>query len=156
VTKQINSADSYPFSIPVPHLSSIFEFLLLVVSMGRNQPNAKNKSKIKGATHVPSSTLRQASGTMQSVAHRVKVKKLKVVDSGFRVTDSSFCSDVNGAIKAFTWKETNLSDSEMDVVWNRVHQSAGWDQGYVDSFLSQDKLPPANDPELPKPKGVSR
>ena len=95
---------------------------------------------------------------MKSLAQTVKVKKLKVVDSGFRVTDSSFCSDVNAEIMAFTWKETNLSDSEMDMVWDRVHQSAGWDQGYIDSFVSQDKLPPANDPKLPKPKekGVSR
>jgi hypothetical protein len=79
-----------------------------------------------------------------------RVKKLKITGSGFKATDTHYQSDVNAAIAAFTWKETVLSDSQMDAVWDRVHQSAGWDQGYVDSFVSMDQLPPESDPELPK------
>jgi hypothetical protein len=120
--------------------------------MGRNQgTNSKKKEKIKHATHVPTSAHRQGPGT-NPLIHAVKVKKLKITDTGFRVSDSSFHSAINAAIAAFTWKETDLSDSEMDVVWDQVHLSAGWDQGYVDSFVNQDKLPPENDPELPKAK----
>jgi hypothetical protein len=117
--------------------------------MGRKQEN-KKKEKIKQATHVPSLAHRQGPGN--PLTHAVKVKKLKTTDAGFRVNDTSFYSAINASIAAFTWRETDLSDSEMDVVWDRVHQSAGWDQGYVDSFVNQDKLPPENDPELPKAK----
>jgi hypothetical protein len=80
----------------------------------------------------------------------VKVKKLKATRAGFKVTDSSIYSGVNATIAAFTWKETHLTDSQIDAVWDRVHQSLGWDQGYVDSFVNQDMLPPEADPELPK------
>ncbi|KAJ2921594.1 hypothetical protein H1R20_g15500, partial [Candolleomyces eurysporus] len=116
--------------------------------MGRNQGGSgKKKEKLKCVTHVPLTAVRQGSSAT------VKVKKLKVTETGFKVTDSSFHSDVNAAIAAFTWKENNLSDSQLDVVWDRVRQSGGWDQGYVDSFINQGMLPPENDPELPKAKG---
>ncbi|RXW12097.1 hypothetical protein EST38_g13758 [Candolleomyces aberdarensis] len=75
----------------------------------------------------------------------VKVKKLKITGSGFKAIDSSYRSDVNAALAAFDWKETNLSESELDVVWNRVNQSVGWDQGYVDSFVNKDESPPQAD-----------
>ncbi|KAJ2931032.1 hypothetical protein H1R20_g6064, partial [Candolleomyces eurysporus] len=75
----------------------------------------------------------------------VKVKKLKITESGFKAIDSSYHSDVNAALAAFDWKETNLSESELDAVWDRVNQSAGWDQGYVDSFVNKDESPPQAD-----------
>ncbi|RXW14661.1 hypothetical protein EST38_g11192 [Candolleomyces aberdarensis] len=117
--------------------------------MGRHESgSSKKKQKIKLATHIPSLAL--GSSSKHIPAPTVKVKKLKATGMGFKVTDSSFHSDVNAAIAAFTWKETQLTDSQMDAVWDRVHRSSGWDQGYVDSFVNQDKLPPEADPELPK------
>jgi hypothetical protein len=109
--------------------------------------------------HLPSITFQQGSNTTPlPLASTVRIKKLKVVDGGFKVKDTSFRSDVNAAIAAFTWKEHNLTNSQLYAVWDQVHQRAGWDQGYVDSFVNQDKLPPENDPELPneKGKGVSK
>jgi hypothetical protein len=122
--------------------------------MGRTQGvnGKKKKEKIKVTTHIPSLAIRQGPNSAH-LSTSVKVKKLKTTAAGFKVTGSAFRSDVNTAIAAFTWKETNLSNSQMDAVWDRVHQSAGWDQGYVDSFVNQDKLPPEADPELPKTNG---
>lgn len=124
--------------------------------MGRRNQGGK-KEKIKCATHLPAlsaSAFRPGSSTILPPIHSIKVKKLKATDHGFKVNDSSFRSNVNAAaIAAFTWKEPSLSESQMDTVWDRVHQSAGWEQGYVDSFVNQGKLPPENDPELPKAKG---
>lgn len=124
--------------------------------MGKNNPS-KKKEKIKCATHFPASSalaFKPGSSTILPAIHSVKVKKLKITDQGFKVHDSSFHSDVNAAaIAAFAWKEPCLSESQMDAVWDRVHQSSGWDQGYVDRFVNQEKLPPENDPELPKAKG---
>ncbi|RXW12053.1 hypothetical protein EST38_g13799, partial [Candolleomyces aberdarensis] len=80
----------------------------------------------------------------------VRVKKLKMTESGFKATDTHYHSDVNAAIAAFTWKEIVLSDSQLNAMWDRVHQSAGWDQGYIDSFVNMGQLPPEADPELPK------
>ncbi|RXW13689.1 hypothetical protein EST38_g12162 [Candolleomyces aberdarensis] len=86
--------------------------------MGRNQgKSGKKKEKIKGAMHVPS-VIRQGPSTSSLLSTNLKVKKLKVTEGGFKVTDSSSHSDVNAAIAAFTWKETNLSDSQLDAVWD--------------------------------------
>jgi hypothetical protein len=115
--------------------------------MGRNQGKSGKKEKLKCATHVPPAHAQQGSNAT------LKVKKLKATESGFKVTGSSFSSGVNAAIAAFTWKEADLSDAQLDAMWDQVHQSSGWDQGYVDSFVNQDKLPPENDPDLPKAKG---
>jgi hypothetical protein len=127
--------------------------------MGRNQGGAgKKKEKIKCVTHVPSTIFQQGGSSHHlSMPTMVRVKKLKTTESGFRVTDTRYHSDVNAAIAVFAWKETQLSDTQLDALWNQVHQSAGWDPGYVDSFVEMDQLPPESDPELPKTgqKGVS-
>jgi hypothetical protein len=115
--------------------------------MGRNESGAsKKKAKIKFSTRIPSLAL----GSSSVPAPTMKVQKLKATAAGFKVNDSLFYSDVNATVAAFTWKETHLSDSQIDAVWDRVHQTSGWDQGYIDSFVNQDMLPPEADPDLPK------
>jgi hypothetical protein len=122
--------------------------------MGRNQGgNGKKKDKLKSTTRIPSLAVLGGSSAARLSPSITKVKKLKSTGMGFKVTDSAFRSDVNAVIAAFAWKETHLSNTELDAVWDRVHQSSGWDQGYVDSFVNQDKLPPEADPELPKTNG---
>lgn len=121
--------------------------------MGRNQGGNSKKNKFKSTTRIPSLAILQGSSSTPHSLAAMKVKKLKSTGAGFRVTDSAFRSDVNAVIAAFAWKETHLSSSQLDAVWDRVHQSSGWDQGYVDSFVNQDKLPPEADPELPKTNG---
>jgi hypothetical protein len=126
--------------------------------MGRTQGgSSKKKEKIKCVTHVPSPILQQGSSSFHPSMPMVRVKKLKFTASGFKATDTHYHSDVNADIAAFAWKETVLSDSQLNAVWDRVHQSAGWDQGYVDSFVNMDQLPPATDPDLlpTAQKGVS-
>jgi hypothetical protein len=124
--------------------------------MGRTHKSGK-KEKLKCVTHVPSPVFQQGSSSFHPPMPMVRVKKLKITGSGFKATDIRYHSDINAALAAFAWKETVLSDSQLDAVWDRVHQSSGWDQGYVDSFVNMDQLPPESDPEVPKTaqKGVS-
>ncbi|KAJ2913845.1 hypothetical protein MD484_g6552, partial [Candolleomyces efflorescens] len=70
-----------------------------------------------------------------------KVKSFKYHAGKFSAFSKTIRSKVNAGAVPLEARE---------VRWDEIAETNGWDPAYIESFLEQDTLPPATDPELPK------
>ncbi|KAJ3503018.1 hypothetical protein NMY22_g18393 [Coprinellus aureogranulatus] len=93
-----------------------------------------------GSLRVPEPAFKPTVGRLQS-----RSLKCLVDGHGFRVQSQATASIVNKGRAAGGF--TVLDHLKR---WNGVALENGWDQGYIDSFIAQEKLPPQEDPEAKK------
>ncbi|KAJ3529367.1 hypothetical protein NMY22_g9027 [Coprinellus aureogranulatus] len=120
-----------------------------------NQPSKPKKARLKTSSYTPAASfLGLNSPALVPIAATSSVRpqqtlptnKLKFVSGGgFKVASSSRLSNINTSYTAP--KKTVL---QLLSEWNGIAIANGWEQEYVDSFISREQPPPTSDPDQGK------
>jgi hypothetical protein len=107
---------------------------------------ATKKKKVKSVSSTISSPP-PAGSSKNSANDALRSVKFKYHAGKFSASSKTIRSEVNAGAVPLEARE---------VRWDEIAETNGWDPAYIESFLEQDTLPPATDPELPKrSRGVS-
>ena len=123
---------------------------LAAMAKGNSKSKTKGKTKSKlphTVSYTPVASSLGLAAASRAGPSTLVINTLKAVrGGGYKVSGSTTFSGINTSCVPEAPKSTVL---DLLRAWNGVAKGNGWDQGYVDSFLELEELPPTHDPDLP-------